>query len=378
MKKVVALLSMLAVSASAFAESAFKFDPYASIRAYYGYHNDGGFDDSFKTSVKDNELDQVYRVQGNTRFGANFSADNVKSKVELGLDSTVSLRIATMAVDFGGATLKVGQDYTPYTWLAEGDYADDNNLQGFGASYDGRTPQITISSNGVYAAFIKPTRTYSTDSTVGFGTIADTSVIYPKIALGYDYDADGIKFGFGGAFQQFKLNDSSVATPSVYDGKKITSYLAYVHTDLTFGMIVLRANVAYGQNAANFGIKLTPGNTETIDTTSVVASKFQGQALTESGSIKNSTHIEGYINPQVKLSPELTIGIGYGYQSDKSKVSEAKADVQTAYFVDAKYKVNNYFTVCPDFVYRDYMKNESDVKQGHEYYAGMKFQADFK
>lgn len=388
MKKFLLLLSACLCAAGAFAqEVTVKFDPYVSLRGFYGYHGMSIPSES-KTSYADNETDMTYMLQGNSRVGANFAVGKVKAVVELGLDpnstTTVPLRLAYATYDFGAFQFKVGQDYTPYTWLAgAADVVNDNNMQGFGAAYDGRKPQIMISTNGLYVSFIAPNKTIAN----GYGisgdllntasTAVDTTVLIPKTAIGYDYKADGVIVGLGGAYNAVKINESSQTTTDALDGKKIVSYLGYVHADLTLGMLLFKANFAYGQNAGNFGLNLTSNNTDSVSTKTAFG-KNPGFATEDNDSIKNSKHMEGYVNIIAKLSSDFQIGAAAGYQSDKLDIDGAKADTQIIYAVDAKYAVDKNLAFCPTFSYRDYVKNGADADQPTEYYTGVKIQFDIK
>jgi len=364
--RIVTILSamMLIFSSSLFAEgtelSVKKFDPYAVIKAYYGYHNTS-------PEVGDSETDLAYRLQTNSRFGANFEVENVKLQVELGLQSAVNLRLAVAAVDFGPLKVTLGQTYTPYTWLATGDYVDDNNFTGFGASYDGRTPQLRLDLAGAYVSFIGVSR--NTTGAYGATTttaIKDTTALAPKTSIGYDYKSGASVFGFGGAGNIVKINDSTSAA----NKKNIKSWLGYVHTNAVLGDFIFRGNFAYGQNTGNFGIlNVEKGNTDAlIQTFSTSASAVQSGT-----SLKNTTTIEGYINPQYKLTSDLLIGAGVGYAKADND-TYTKADAQIAYFVDAKYNINKYFSILPEFAYRDYLKDKNGVKQGTEYYSGVQLQ----
>jgi hypothetical protein len=365
------LAFVLAIPFQAFAEdAAFKFDPYASIRAYFGYHKSSV--PSSITTVTDDQTDLVYELQGNSRIGANYKVgDKITGVVELGLNSAsgnlVYIRLANATYDFGIAKLEVGQDYNPYAWFANTDLIEDGNLIGFGALYDGRTPQVKISSNGFYLDFIGLQRV-----TTNLGvTVADTTAYLPKIAIGYDYNANGIQVGAGGAYNSYKINDSTLAV----DGKTITSWLGYVHGDVLFGIIGIMANAGYGQNAGNFGLATTPGTANALSSVSYTTSDY---AVAAGSTIKNSTHFEGYINPYVNLTPQLTVDLGLGYAQSKSGVSGSKADGQIEYTVDAVYHVDKNLSFSPTVSYRDYQKDSAGDKQGSEYYAGVKVQIDIK
>jgi len=374
---------MLMTTTGLFAESSVtvkNFDPYAQIRFFLGYQNIDVEKSALITASQSkvfDETDMRYRMQTNSRFGANFEVENAKGVVEFGLNATntatsVTVRIAKVTVDLGsGLKITAGQDYSPNTWTAIGDYADDANLCGFGASYDPRTPMISINFNGAYITLMQESR-----DTTGFSAAQapDTTVIMPKTAIGYDFKSGGTVLGLGGAINMIKINDKVTVVNSM-DGKKIISYLGYAHANVELGdMIVLRGNFAYGQNTGNYGIQnIEAQNKDSLSASLATNFKTSASAVVSGTSVKNSTTIEGYINPMVKLSPVIMIGAGVGYaQADND--TYAKKDAQIAYFIDAKYDLNKYFSILPEFSYRDFMKDTNGNKQGTEYYAGAQVQ----
>ncbi len=407
MKKLLVLSAAIAaLSTSAFAQTAdapaLKFNPYLSVRMYAGVHNQ---DLAENSTYADNEADAAYRLQGNTRFGAKMAIENISGVMELGLDANnvntsnsadAYLRLAFATWTAGDLKITIGQTYTPYTWVNPlGDVVDDNGMGGFGTTYDGRQPLISFSYSGLYISFIKPSTqtgkitgskvTYTvtgnsalTDIKASY-SVNDTTVLMPKTAIGYDYKADGFTAGLGGAMNYIKINDDGAAL----DGKKILSWIGYAHTDMTLGgMFMIRANVAYGQNAGNFGIATLPtpktGNVDTLANDSKnLTTAYVAMATEESGSLKNSKHLEGYISPAIKFGPEFLLACGIGYEQEKSDaIAYDKADRQMLYFVNARVAFDKYFSITPELSYRDYMKDASGKDQGAEWYAGAKFQAD--
>jgi hypothetical protein len=379
-------------------DTGLKFDPYISVRAFFGYHK-AFIPENDKAVYTDNETDLIYRLQANSRFGVNFTSGKVRGVAELGLQNHstattsgnyVYLRLANITYDFGLFQITLGQDYTPYTWCAiDADYADDNNMTGFGASYDGRQPLLRIESQGFYIVFISPGRTVKNGSAYsGTGSdpvlgsySGDTTALFPKTAAGYDYKSNGFIAGFGGAINAVKINDSvEDSTPPVdIDGKTILSYIAYLHGDMILGIIRLRLNFAFGQNAGNFGIVLNPGvSAGNFDSITYDADflKNSAYAFDDGGSVKNSRHMEGYINVIIKFTGNFQAGVAAGYQSDKLDMDKAEADRQVIYAVDLKYSVDKNLSFSPAFSYRDYMKDINGEEQGSEYYAGVKVQFD--
>ncbi len=345
-----------------------KFDPYASIRVFLGYHNT----DPAKPAKGETEL--INRLQSNTRFGAKMEIEGVKAHVEFGLNTNSAgdpayLRLAYATYDFNGIQFMAGQNYTPYFFPAVGDYADDNNLNGFGTSYDGRQQQIMVSWNGLYVSLIETSKTTTGVSGSGTdGVIKDTTVQYPKVAAGYDFKSGANVFGIGGAYNTVKINDQG----SVMDGKKLASWITYAHANLALGDFTLRGNAMYGVNTGNFGLVSSP---KAANADSIAAVSMPTEVVVDVDKFEDTKHFEGFINPMYKITQSLLIGLGAGYAQVKND-AYAKTDKQVAYFINAKYNINKYFHIAPEFAYRDFIKDETGADEGTEYYAGAKVQFD--
>ncbi len=359
----------LITTSGAFAQEAAitvrNFDPYASIRIFLGYHNT----DPAENATYDGETELVNRLQANTRFGAKMEIEGVKTHVEFGLNTNSTtesdpayLRLAYATYGFNGLLLMAGQNYTPYFFPATGDYVDDNGLGGFGVPYDGRQQQIMLSWNGLYASFIETSKI-----TTGAGTVADITVQYPKIAVGYDFKSGANLIGIGGAYNTVKINDPM----NVMDGKNLVSWITYARLNFVLGDFTLRSTAMYGVNTGNFGIASTPkaANADSI------APNMPTTVVVDVDEFKNSKHFMGYINPMYQILSSLQIGLGAGYAQVDNDTFE-KVDKQVAYFINLKYNINKYFHVTPEFTYRDFMKDKSGVDEGSEYYAGAKIQFD--
>lgn len=356
----VILLFASSVFAQNSAFSDLKFNPYISVRAFLGYHY-------ADPEGKSSETELIHRLQANTRVGTKMEIAGVKAHVELGLDpnragTPTYLRLAYATYDFQDLQIMVGHNYTPYFFPATGDYIDDNGLGSFGHISDGRNHQIKLSWKGAYLALIKTKET----AKIG-GTDVTNKVVLPKVSLGYDYKFAAGMVGVGGAYNTVKIEDLGVLG---VDGKHLNSWITYLRFNLAVEDFVLRGSAMYGFNTGNFGLDARPAaNADSI------GENMPTSAVAVGGKFKDSKHFAGYINPMYKLSPSILIGLGAGYaQVDNS--TYAKTDRQVAYFVNMKYDINKYFHIAPEFVYRDFMKDENGAKQGSEFYAGAKVQLD--
>lgn len=364
-------LAALLVTSGAFAQDATltvkKFDPYASIRVFLGYHNT----DPAKPAQGETEL--VNRLQSNTRFGAKMDIEGVKAHVEFGLDTNTagdpaSLRLAYATYNFGDILFMAGQNYTPYFFPGVGDYVDDNGLGGFGVPYDGRQQQVMASWKGLYVSMIETSkRTNGVSGSATDGSVKDTTVKYPKVSAGYDYKSGANLFGIGGAYNTVKINDPL----SVMDGKDLVSWITYTRANLVLGNFTLRGTAMYGVNTGNFGI----GSSARLASPDSIAPMLPTTVVVDVDKFEDTKHFQGFINPLYQVTPSFQIGLGAGYaEADNDKF--LKKDKQVAYFVNVKYNINRYFHITPEFTYRDFMKDNSGKDEGTEYYAGTKIQFD--
>lgn len=372
LSSIATLFIILIFASSAFAQSGaasgLKFDPYISVRAFLGYHY---MDEAGKSS----ETELVHRLQANTRIGTKMEVAGVKAHVEIGLNTNAQgdpayLRLAYATYNFQDFQIMVGQNYTPYFFPATGDYIDDNGLGSFGHASDGRNHQIMLSWKGAYLSLIETKKSTNTKyNAVSSGKdAADFKVVFPKVALGYDYKFGAGMVGVGGAYNTVKVTDLDASLN--LDGKYLNSWITYLRFNLAVEDFVLRGSALYGFNAGDFGLDARPAaNADSI------GKAMPTFAVVKDGKFKDSKLFMGYINPMYKLSPSILIGLGAGYaQVDNSEY--AKTDRQVAYFVNMKYDINKYFHIAPEFVYRDFMKDENGAKQGSEFYAGAKVQLD--
>lgn len=337
-----------------------QFDPYAVVKLYSGYR-------SSNPESGDTENEMIYRMQSNTRAGAILDIENIRAQVELGFTGSVYLRLAFITMDYGFCKFTLGQAYTPYSWFAAGDFADDNNMIGFGAAYDGRIPQFKFDSHGAYITIM--TESKNTTGITGGGTsgaVADTSAIIPKTAIGYDYITGSSMAGFGCAVNAVRIND----TVSTVDGDLLYSWLAYARVNAVIGDFTFRSNVTYGINTGNFGI-MNITNPDTLGSSSSFL--FQSYAVESGGNLEQTRVFSAYINPQYKISPALSAGAGAGYSSADNDTF-SNDDSQAAFFVNLKYSINRYFSIMPEFCYRDFLKDKNGNDQGNEYYAGIQVQ----
>lgn len=321
-KVMVALLAIAAMATPAIAADDYKFSVYGSARMAT-FWND--------TSEPADDADLEWALQGNSRFGMKASKGAVGGQFEVG--TGVNTRLLFGTYKFDGGQLLIGQTYTPYTAFANQAYGADNGFIGYGALYDGRQPQIKVSfDNGFYVAGI-----------TNAGTAAGTDVTLPKLAVGYKGAADSFSYGANIAYQTYE--DAAE--------DDIMSYLASFNGKLDMNPATLSFNLAYGQNATEFGIS----GTEVAVTAT-----------------EDTTFMAGYAQVAFKANDNNTITAGVGYASEDNDDYAQKAE-RLSYFIQDSITLAPGFYVVPEISFFD-DEDETGAKE-KSFHVGAKWQVNF-
>ena len=343
-------LTALAIPAMA------EFTPYASIRLLTGYQ-------TVKPATGASDTDVLMKLNNTSRFGIKASDGALGAVIEFGINEgggNIVNRLAYATYKMNGATLLVGQDYTK-SWNPSGlvGPSDTPSNLGWGNMYDGRVPQLRVQlDNGLYFAAIQPatpadvTAGFSFDAKTGGAAVANkpstTDTLLPKLNVGYDGKSGDVGYGAGLVYGTFSYKSGAVK-------ENINSYLVYARANMTSGPIALKANLGYGQNLGNMNY---------------TGAKF------DTTSKKDSTTLEGYVQAGYTVSPTLKVQAIIGGQTNDND-SYIKADSRMSYAVNAPITVAKNFTVTPEVVLFDEMKNSAGVKEAKTYYYGAKWQLDF-
>ncbi len=363
MKKFAIGLLVLGVAVCFAVPAMADFEMYGSIRVKTFYISGEEANTTYGDTVNTEDASTlVHTMQGNSRFGANASTADIAGKVELGLFSLeggtsndpndVYTRLAYGKWDFGGGTLTVGQDYTPYFACTDSVSQDDCGMIGYGATYDGRQPQIRVNlENGFYAGIIRP----NVPTPLENG--ADTRTNIPKIVVGYDVDLDTVKLGPGVAYNSYQEKDDSASWDNT-----IASYLVYLHGDAALGMADLKWNVHYGENLGQFGLSGREGT---------------ASAEQDGSDVENSKSWGGLLQVSFNVDP-ATIRLGYGYVQSENDIAGNDTDTQMNYFVNAKIPLAETFFITPEIAVYD--KGDSaagEEEKADEVWVGLQWRMDF-
>jgi hypothetical protein len=349
------------------------------------------------TDLQDNGdkfTDTQWDLQGNSRFGANIQAENIKAQVEMGIgESNVSARRVYGVWNFGAGTMKVGKDYTPTSQFISGQVFDsDLGLLGTGTNYGGRHGQLAFSfgsfeialvnmntgslSNLVTTATALVTATSTTGGGVTIPLTATTSAngdvkrILPKLELGWGMGFDSWNFNLMGGAQYYSISDVESDLDGSTDDLDVTSYIIGGDVGWNFGPGFLKAAVSYGQNIGNAGwtaggtgtyggqggTAIWDGDDDTNDTTTAQAALVAGLKMSDmfsfeggigiradatdgdNGLARNTTPIAAYLQSVIALAPGVYIipEVGY-YDYDNNAVGD---DAGSAFYLGGKWQIN--------------------------------------
>jgi hypothetical protein len=358
MKKVGIGLLAIAMALCSAGPAAADFTPYASVRLLTGWwdytQNDTGPRDDYDT---------IYEDIGNfSRFGVKFSSGDLSGHYEVGLKGDaqeVYHRLLYGTWKFGGGSLMVGQNYDPYTFIADqispalkelgGDTAVDaeNYLIGYGCLWDSRQPQIKVMlDNGLYVTAIQP----ETDATHLAATQKDASL--PKMCAGWEVKGQSLYVNPGFAYSTFEADD-----------KDVDSWLLYLNAKMALGPADVKGSLHYGQNVGDFGL----WNREEA---------AYAQLDVNGTDIEDSDSYGGYVQVAMPFDP-ATITLGVGYTQSENDLLGRKEDEQMSYFVQAKFPVTDKFWVVPEFSYYDQMEDAAEMEEPEAWFAGLLWRMDF-
>ncbi|MCA1933048.1 MAG: porin [Calditerrivibrio sp.] len=354
MKKLIALLAMGLISASAFAA---QWDMYGQVRLRAFYESLSK--DYTGNATGETDTDLSFGNQANSRIGAKVKADDkLSAVVELGLGSSengnnaVTTRLIYADYNFGAFKLRMGQDYGPTATFFDFNQVSntDNDLVGFGAINSSRYAQLKLMAGGLEVAISKPG--------VNLTGAATYDVMLPRIEAAYTLDMKPIKAKIAGGYQTFKAYQNANETGA--DGN-ISAYVLAALVKVDMGAIYANATGYLGSNTGTMGYQ---GSASGINSTA--AASFS----------EDSSDYGFALNAGFKASDSLILEAGYGYaQADRDDYT--KADKAQSYYVNATYKIAKNFFIVPEISVEDRMKNKNDTKEGSKTFYGAKFQANF-
>jgi hypothetical protein len=359
----VLIVSLLALPAMA-ADWSF----YGSQRMATFYVADD-FGDVTRADGENDDWGLRWELQTNSRIGARVKADKVTGHIELALkgsdggDIDVGTRRAYGMWNFAdNMYLKVGKDYSAANRLISNQvFNNDDGLQGSGEFYTRRPGQLGLEFGTFRLGFI----TNALNTTGGIAP-ADSDVDWnlPKVEASYL-----LKFGsfdirpFGGV-QYFKV-ESGAST--LTDDLDIWSYVIGVDSTINIGAFFIAGQVSYGQNwtNANWG-----GSVVSAATSS--AASLDGTDDTNDAITWMAELVLGF-----KPTTNLRFELGAGYRNDDPDSPGSDNDEMWVVYGQAAVTLAPGVFLIPEVGYYDKMDNAAGNDEGHQWYAGAKWQIDF-
>jgi len=324
-------------------------------------------------------------LQGNSRFGANVKAENIKGQVELALkgsgsgDVDVGTRRIYGVWNFGSGTMKVGKDYTPVSQFISGQVFDaDLGLLGVGTQYGNRVGQIAFGFGGFEIALMTvDTRELDQDIVLGgvtFNTAdiqgLDVDKYLPKIEASWGMSFDAWSFGLQGGFQTYQVEDvESLTDPGSKDDIDVDSYTIGGDVGFNFGPGYVKAALSFGQNMGNAGWGI-PGNRN-----AGAFAAWDGDDDTE-----DVETFQGALVGGMKVSDMLSFEAGIGYRKDDadSDYPLGNEDPETlAVYLQSVIALAPGVYVIPEVGYFDEGKTYADTDGTTTFYMGAKWQINF-
>mgnify|MGYP003572195482 FL=1 len=380
MKKLTILIAAIALVCFTAPAMAVDWNFYGSARMATFYTSDDLGDG--ETAGGDDGDDGIgWDLQGNSRFGANVKAENIKGQVEMGLkgtgsgDSDVGTRRIYGVWNFGAGTMKVGKDYTPVSQFISGQVFDaDLGLLGVGTQYGNRVGQIAFGFGGFDIALMTvDTRNVATEFVVGGLTFdisaGDVDKYLPKVEASYGMSFDSWSFGLQGGFNWFEVQD----VVSAKDGKKndidVTSYTIGGDVGFNFGPGYVKSAVSYGQNIGTAGWGI-PGNRNQAG-----YAQWDGDDDTE-----NVKTFQGALVGGLKMSDMFSFEGGIGYRMDDPDSNYPLGDEKNksvSVYLQSVIALAPGVYVIPEVGYFDGDKTFADTDATSTFYLGGKWQINF-
>jgi len=304
----------------------------------------------------DNDFDLRWRVQGNSRIGANVKvSDTLSGRFEYG--TGINLRLLYGTWNFGAGTLTAGQFYSPLNFfLSNQVFGGDADLLNIGGLYSGRNQGLMLGlmDGALKIALLTP----KTQVLPGFAQDVDTT--FPKLEVKYH-------LALGKAFVDFAGGYCTYDVENANDDYSVDSYIVGIAGGFDLGKFYLKTNAWIGQNVGtygiwhdtsdNFGAKVTPGNISTVDNDSY------GLLLVVGARINEMIAIES--------------GIGYTESEFDTSVPGMQEDDALAYYVQATINLAPGVFIVPEIGVLDMAENMAGNDEQKTLYYGLKWQINF-
>lgn len=330
---------------------------------FYGSARMTTFSRTSDTSATDDQRVTDWKLQSNSRFGANVKTNDngIGGGFEYG--TGVNLRKLYGTWDFGGGEILIGQTYTPTThWISNQVFDSDQDLYKFGHPYAGRQPMIRLKTGGLQFALIAPNTPlppgYAVTGEDGISGSIETTI--PKIEAHYHFKTDMFYVRPYAGYNTYVVQQT--------DGRDRTldSWLGGLSFGVTPGAFYFKGGAFYALNPSAYGI---------FQETKVPT---RYDAATSEISDIDSWGIQAVAG--FKINDGVTIETGYGLVSYDEDTGEDFVDREadttdwTAY-LNASITFSPGFFVVPEFGYVD--REDIGENDNNTWYLGAKWQINF-
>jgi len=365
MKRLVLGMIVLAMCGVLLAQASY-FSPRASIRTGFFYDmsswkvDEGSDDPDSRLTFLDDHF-----TQGNSRFGMGYEKENITGNVEFGFKGgDAELRLLYGKYAFDGWSLLAGKDADGTDMQSNQTFYNDNGLQGYGAMFGGRNPQIKLGffDDRLYLALIKTNFAQVPESLKG-----TTDNLIPKINVGWkdEYD-NGMKFHGTAMIQMLNYNEDFGGNE---DANVMSWLVGVVYEATAFENLKVKVHGHAGSNIADMGF--ADGGLVNANQGSV----WDGEE------VKDTMSMGGFLtlNLDKFLIDQLGIGVGVGYAMTTKDVEDTDPDNRMAFYLQLPYKTSEKaFTITPEFgMFTEMNGYDGEAEEVTNIYFGAQLRYDF-
>ena len=355
---------------------------FAADWSFYGSARVSTFGEAvIDTGDGDTKTSNSYKLQPNSRFGANAKDGNLGGTFEAGIGQVVTnaatgkttnalvLRklFGTWQID-DKLQLLIGQDFTPINYANSNQaWGSDNNLYGWGVTAEGRLPQVRLSGYGASIALLNGRQTaIKAGSGTDTASYAARPANTPKIELAYDQAFGSAHAGLGLAFNRYRL-DATRSLGSAYESAySVNNFVGTLDLSYKTDLLKVAASASYALNSNELG--LAAGN------------PFKAR-IDSDGELVNTSSLLGYVTASLSATPAIVPEVGAGFENHSQDFGdETASDTRLAFYGQVSLSPAKKVAIVPEIGV--YLESGED-KNGESYdkptivYYGAKSQISF-
>jgi len=345
----------------------------------------------------DSDLD--WKLQTNSRLGANVKWGNVGGQVEFGnaggdpgTDFGATWRLMYGTWNFGPGTLLVGKDYTPYFFIVSGmcgPGGGECNGIGQGTIYHGRRAQLKLRMGGFQFALVQPnSQTLAINSatsavtavpanivindiTAGPTGIRDVDQTLPGIEASYSMNFGPVGLFLGGFYNTF---DQEFNVGTAVSDFSIDSWAVGLGARSAFGPLYVNGSAQFGSNVGNGGMP-----------TNLLVTRMLKNGLGIGSVEEDAEYMAAQLIVGFKLMDSLAFEGGVIWQKgdvdNPSIIGQNIEQAMLAYYIQAVWSPAKNVFIVPEFGIIDngelQVSGIPDIELGKVTWFGIKWQINF-